>query len=377
MRWLTRYPLGLIVGAACLVIAPAGRLSADQPLESLTRAWDGRQSRTKTAHFEWTESIVKDRDPLVMDPTELNEEQGVNVLILGNDASMRHEFRPPQNDSERKGNFAVRSSAFTSAFNGQRNSQLNTATNKDDYPRGIIWNSASHDEIANYHIRPLLLTYRPLLTPIPNLEARRFHVVAQEAMVAERPCLVIESIAETPGGMTDTYWVDVERDGIILQHVEKAQGRATAQLTIDYKHDSEHGWVPMSWDAMFLKPDGSPSMTTRASVLKYEINTEVASDAFEVAFEPGTLVFDRDEGCRWFVLPDGSRRLITNDESQQGFNYADLAHTKAGELAGAKTTEFSGSRIAFVVVNVVGFSGLAVYVLFRVLRYRAGLSTPK
>ena len=64
MRWLTRYPLGLIVGAACLVIAPAGRLSADQPLESLTRAWDGRQSRTKTAHFEWTESIVKDRDPL-------------------------------------------------------------------------------------------------------------------------------------------------------------------------------------------------------------------------------------------------------------------------------------------------------------------------
>lgn len=349
---------------ACVVtlgILTGAPRAQDMTLENIAKVWQEREARFRTVRCEWVESIVatpnaltRNNIPSTDNSESLLPERGIDILWLGAGPSMRHEFRPPSGSESDQGSFTVRKGSYTSTYNGVRNKQYTTSTGADSWPSGIVWGDTKYDDISNYHFRALLLTYRPMHPVVPNLDLSRFRVVATDAQVAGRACLVVESIPASAGGMTNTYWIDTARDCHILQHVEKFRGQPTAQLTISYKEDVKHGWVPDTWDALFLTNSSRPSMSTQARVLKCEFNEALSPTVFDLEFPVGTLVFDRDLNQRSLIREDGTLRLITPEESAKGFKYADLFTTEPGELARPQSPGVpSMKRIAFIAVNLL------------------------
>lgn len=70
--------------------------------------------------------------------------------------------------------------------------------------------------------------------------------------------------------------------------------------------------MPASWDAQFL----NGTMSTSASVVDITLNDAVSADMFEIAYPPGTVVFDRDRGEQFRVLPNGTEEVIRRAQVQ-------------------------------------------------------------
>ena len=311
-----------------------GQLCAQEvTVEGVTRMWSERQSNTKTAEFRWRETVGRPVNPLdprgVPQPppgdaievdgklVPLNQVLAVTdhecILRLGVDLNIRSESIPVQNLDE-SADWLTRPGLSVSAFNGERNAYYTAALGPDDHHRGIEFDAEVYDEIVNYHLRAVVLSYRPLLMArsyFSHEEGRivrhdtTLRIVNRDAIFNGHLCLILESAPNGP--VTNRYWVDTARDGLILKHVQIASGRTTSELEINYENHEQHGWVPSNWHANFL--NGRSQVD--AEVVDFTINGPMTANTFEIDYPAGTVVFDQDRGEQRRILTDGTEELIT------------------------------------------------------------------
>lgn len=279
--------------------------------------WSERQNATKTAEFHWVETTIHPPHVAGLDKRIVAIDDRDCILRLGTGATMRSQTIPVQKSPEPEESL-TRPGLAISAFNGKRNAYYTAAMDAADHHRGIEFDAEVYDEIVNYHLRAAILWCRPLQIVRSQFSSKESRIVRHnsnlsiidlEAELDEVRCLIIESRSDASG--IDHYWVDIARHGLILKHVEIYAGRPTAELTINYKNDDEHGWVPENWKARF--PNGNYSVN--ASVIDFKLNASIAAEMFEIAYPSGTVLFDRDKGKQWQIGADGNRELITPIDS--------------------------------------------------------------
>ncbi|HEV3303838.1 MAG TPA: M56 family metallopeptidase [Planctomycetaceae bacterium] len=157
----------------------------------------------------------------------------------------------------------------------------------------------------------LLLTVRPLDAFVGG---HQFRVVTENALVAGLRCVELQN-AKDNNRWLERCWVDPARDDIVvadeLQFHPKDQDspKNTHTISIQYRHDPVHGWVPAAWTSK------QPGELSEDKVTKYAINEPIPAETFSLKLAPGTLVFDQRTSEQYRVAKDGSKSDVVKGGS--------------------------------------------------------------
>lgn len=184
--------------------------------------------------------------------------------------------------------------------------------------------------IDSLYFRSLLLTYRPLGVHGCHINLDAIRLRSTNSYVNGRVCAVVEVLH--PNDILSSYWVDVERNSVILREITEKRGSTRTQLDISYRHDLVQGWVPNFWSALLFaeaKDEGGISTLIYEAVASVE--TAVVNDAsigasMRIPSAPsGTLTIDCTKQSA-SISTDGERpRVISRAEAMSlGASYKSL-----------------------------------------------------
>lgn len=296
------------IAAIAFLFNGANALGQEITIDDLLQMWSQRQLAAKTAEFHWVEKVAADGNASPGSKSVAYD----CTLRLGIDSSIRSDriLSAKQLESDES---LTRPGLAVSSFDGNRNRYFTSAIASGDHHRGIEFDAEHYDEIVNYHLRAILLAYRPLLILPSAYSSRDSRIVRHDAKleIADQtvlldgvPCLLIETHTDD-ALVRNRYWIDTARKGLILKHIESVGDRQTTEMTIKYQNDPTDGWFPLIWHAKFL------NTTIKGLVIDHAINKELGPGIFKIEYPNGTIVFDQDLSMQERVQADGSRSRVT------------------------------------------------------------------
>ncbi len=135
------------------------------------------------------------------------------------------------------------------------------------------------------------------------------------------------------GQQTLKLWLDINQGFIVRRTITETDGNITSVRNIAYKEDSGSGeLVPAHWKYSAFEKNGRLFLDYESLAVELIINRGIDYDP-SVQFTPGTLVKDHAvDGPEqiYFVLEDGSRRPVTEDELKRRVTPELLAVTTPG-----------------------------------------------
>lgn len=174
------------------------------------------------------------------------------------------------------------------------------------------WDCAPHAErVLHSHDQPSLrlaetkLTNNTSILVLRSLEPQALRSRQFESAQAKMPKIDYE------------YWVDIERDCVIIRYAEIHDGVTVCEINTNYAK-TEFGWVPDQWEFLHKKSDGGAWQRATFTVQEHALNERVPGDAFELPTRAGMLVETVDphpevdwEGIsRYYRVSDDGKELI-------------------------------------------------------------------
>lgn len=300
-------------------------------LQQIIQVWKARENRVRSARFTWTESLtltpgaVLGKEPS-SSPLQDDVTNRINATLLFDGDRIRYNTEGPiwARDQEK---FAPRQ--YSSAFDGEE-SKAFYSDNPDNHihPLGFVKNEKTTQDIQNYHLMPLLLSYRALHPAMNWLKPEQFKDREKIAFLRDRNCVIVESQAKSRKYI---FSVDPQRDYSVLRFEEIVSDKLSLRIDVDYSNDREHGWVPLAWNvAMFNTVTSKVREGVIGKMKTYSINVPIEKQEFQIVFPPGTEVVDRKTNQSYLVLEDGKKRIITDEERLRNATYEQLKETDSG-----------------------------------------------
>jgi hypothetical protein len=198
-------------------------------------------------------------------------------------------------------------------------------------------------------------------------------VSGKQVVIDKIPCAeLLYARAKAPNAIK--VWVAPGRDYVITRMAFETNNRITYQLTVQYREDPQHGWVPSNWQIVNNNREGRLQTSTASTVTDYQINERIPTSTFDLVFPPGSAVDDQRAGKHFVIKPSGEKREILPIEN--GATYEQIMNSNTGEALAnqmpkqRKTTwHWSGG-----LVLVSGVTALLAY-LYRQVRRRTRPST--
>lgn len=194
-----------------------------------------------------------------------------------------------------------------------------------EYAQAIIFDWATiagglDETLDHLQFRPLILLYRPLHPAMGAIRPESCRLVAKESFANGGNCLVVEESQRDR--VVNKYWVDPDRDFVVVRQIAEQAGAARAQLDISYKQDSELGWCPTGWTTMVFpraaKPTGHERLIHCSCVEVNRIDVNSASirvDFRDCVIPKGALVVNRTSRDAFIMLANNQKRMITKTEA--------------------------------------------------------------
>jgi hypothetical protein len=334
-------PAVLVLTAALLATAAADGVHAfPQPrpgAATVLKAWRARQNATRTLRVRWTEQItyakgaipnpLNPKDPV---PPQTTTVESHNELALSGD-KLRFATDGPQWNHEHGDFFPQK---YLSTFDGQ--------VSKSYYAPGMSHGSGfikkeKRDENANsFYLLPLLITFRGVHASTGDFNPKDYVLTDKRGVVGGRTCVLFEEAPavreqrrrNSRSDASASWWLDPERDFVVLRYVETEGPRPVLQFTCSYRPLPEGGWVPTGWSTVALAEDGSVRQASQCTVTHLVTNVRLDAGEFVIDFPPDTQVSDLRSGAEYLVRPGGQPRLITPAEA--GATYDQLLQTESG-----------------------------------------------
>ncbi len=378
-------PCGLVI-PQLLVVATSGFLACGQLLawnqstptvEQVEQAWESRQLRTRTANFEWKEMNFISKGALgprldsnrkstknlpQMPPTDITMEMSRSVSF---DAGLLRFSRTGTEFNLVSGTCGEVS--YVAAFYGDEYKsffQEGPVWGGQIAPVGFVSTDSRHLAHDKFHDLPILLTYRGCDPTTCGWNLRDFSLDPHKVAVVDgHKCVFLNRSFQSQ--TNDTFWVDPQRDFIVLRVVSSRPGKTTT-VDISYREDPSHGWVPSTWQSVAVGAiSGRLFQQSNATITAWEINVDIAPSTFQLYFPTDTVVREGDD--TYLVRRDGGRRRITDAEIRRGASYDEMLNTESGQAAiPGNASDFAGNWILVVAISLP----LAISVLFLLRRRR-------
>lgn len=263
---------------------------------------------------------------------------------------------------EMSGHEACRARRFVAAISTDTGTELFEPSSAGKPYEATLWRATEWIESEGLMLRPLLFHFRPLHPIFGGIRSERCRMVTSDGFVNGRRCVVVDEVRSATD--VNRFWVDSERDFVILRWRQQTDQRPLVQIDVEYatggdSSRSERIWDPASWSVMvFAGPEVVRDYPGRERVYQFasmnvrqlERGGRQPSDLTEVPILPGTIVLEQSTRKRYLTGNDGSRQILTDRELRRmGLAAADSARS------GGFRYEWwlSGAAIAFIVGAVV------------------------
>lgn len=197
--------------------------------------------------------------------------------------------------------------------------------------RGIIFDRSNPwqdriGELEDLFWRGAVLAFRPASKQGVDCDFDKCKVLPNAAFLGGVRCVVVEErTSHRNNSFARRFWVDPQRDFLILRMTAAQNGRLREQIDLNYKLNAEKQWVPDSWTAISRSlPANSNSyryfsdndqLFEVASADVTECNSNALIDqTSRAAFRSDAIVFDQTNN-EWFQqLTSENRRKLDPDE---------------------------------------------------------------
>jgi hypothetical protein len=259
-----------------------------QIFKQIRASWQARHERIHSLHISW-ESPGGRTGPNAVPPDSHTE-----VWIDADD------FRMRELTSYRGRATAI---LYLTTFDGMTTRAWDSGKHAGD-----VWNGQSERRLAHGVASIWQLAIDPLRCDLIDISSADVGVRCEDAMLGDQHCVKLRfpvKVRDSDYKMRDTLWVDPARDNLIIRWERILQERATASLSIDYKRDKQHGWLPTQWLETFPWSSGDS-----ATVIRIAINEQYPVSTFRLTFPPGTEVYDRKLSQHYLIAADGSKTQV-------------------------------------------------------------------
>jgi hypothetical protein len=124
-------------------------------------------------------------------------------------------------------------------------------------------------------------------------------------------------------------WVNPSKKFSPVRYFVFDRGVLVSSLEITYSEDKDFGWVPGSWKATQINPQGGITHSLAVKVGRYVLNVAIPDETFDIQLPAGTWVHDYVAKEEFIVREGGGKRPILKGEFN-GTNYEELARTGPG-----------------------------------------------
>jgi hypothetical protein len=343
---------GVTVFLLVASLAPAADGVSRPDAETLT-AWTARQSRVRSARFviDETTTVSKGaRTPpraqekgVVIPPADHSYNSPKVVAFEGE--KLRYQYTEQQWNEKKQSYFP---DEYVCTFNGTDCRSLHSP-GRVEFWQGVLRKEDHHRDIGNYHLYPVLFTYRANVPQMSAIAGQQLSN-SKEVRMDEHNC--IEFQVGAAGAVTTTIVVDPSKEYSIVRYVVVTGDKIRLKMDIEYRLVPMLGWVPASWETI-VKPDEAPQFYN-AVVKEYSINQPLGEDYFEIAFPPGTWVQD-DKSVppkQYLVKPDGAIRPVPPQDAVAP--YRRILQSEPGHAAEEKWRFESLQDWRFVAIGIGG-----------------------
>ena len=206
---------------------------------------------------------------------------------------------------------------------------------KDSHPQGSIRTENSNRHMLNFHVRAILMAYRPLHPRISPGGGAEYELTGRSAVVGGRKCLEV-SAADRRGAQVTRFLVDPGKGYLPARITLTADRTDIATLDVEYAEHSDAGWVPTSWSLVIRQPKGWISESARIKVTRHEINVAIPQSEFDPEFPVGTYVVNVKTGENFIQKEGGEKRTVPPSERSR--SYEELLNTPGPSRFGGLLT---------------------------------------
>jgi len=315
-------PANLFVAAAIAVWLPSALHAADQApqteksttLARVLAAWKAREERIHSFHFTFDchlflpeGYVVPDRNLVggVADTTDKKEKRDLYTIPKSDYwAEGRDRLRDEYFQVRRNGpNEWERVARVCTTADGTLHSRLTVPTDAAESEMMTLWRYVRakdpkkgqmlsgvdpRQDPRNADLAPFRLTFRasaPNVTWTPD----RCRVVSENELVGEVHCIKIQM---DDFHYSETCWVDPKREYIVLRWQQRQGEAAPVTLSIQYRTDKQHGWIPWRWERQLPGHTADFEGNAEFVVTSYSLNEKSPDNTFRPVAPSGAHVCD-------------------------------------------------------------------------------------
>jgi hypothetical protein len=243
------------------------------------------------------------------------------VLLLAREGKLRYEAEG-KTWVEDVGDFVPQK--YISTFDGKTNKTFYGRGNvgAELHPLGFVNTHSANIDVDNYHLRPFLLLLRGLDKGFGGLSEDGWSLTKGNPFVEGRSVLVLTR--QTRRAMKEEYWLDSEREFVVLRNILSVDGAERMRINCSYHRDPEHGWIPSSWEVILVDRRQAIVESARGQMDRYEINCSVTEPDFQFTFPVGTEVTDNVQDAIYIPQEGGSVTFITEQDQLAGRDYVTI-----------------------------------------------------
>jgi hypothetical protein len=162
---------------------------------------------------------------------------------------------------------------------------------------------------------PILFFARPFSKSGFDSSPAKWRLVSENAIIDNLHCVKLET---TRNGFDETLWVDPARDDLIVGwELRLKRGRWSSLVTIGYRRDEKHGWLPARWTE--TQSWSQQTRSTEETIVACSIDDPIPNEFFAPAFPPETTVLDARTLERFRISKTGAKVAIEKFESPETF----------------------------------------------------------
>jgi beta-lactamase regulating signal transducer with metallopeptidase domain len=160
---------------------------------------------------------------------------------------------------------------------------------------------------------PILFFARPFSQSGFDPSPAKWRLVGENAIINNLHCV---KLATTRNGFDESLWVDPARDDFIVGW-ELLVGRSGSStlVTIGYRRDEKHGWLPTRWTETQTWPQQTRS--TEETIVGCSIDEPIPNEIFAPAFPPESTVLDTRTLERYRLSKTGAKVTIAKFDSPE------------------------------------------------------------
>jgi hypothetical protein len=117
-----------------------------------------------------------------------------------------------------------------------------------------------------------------------------------------------------PGNDQVFYWLDPDRDYIVLRELRMADGRECSRTEISYRADPKFGWIPTGWKEAAVDERGGFDDLLTSKVTELAINEPLPESTFRLVFPKGAEINDVPNQRRINAAPRIQKNAIRKSD---------------------------------------------------------------